>query len=87
MQLSFNALLSRLCAKRLQLQEKLADDIVECISLATGSEDVYVNIVADHACVSARGAKSNGITDVTSLRGRFIDDAKLRDEVERKVAH
>lgn len=74
-----------LCCKRLQLQEKLADDIAECISLATGSSDVYVNIVADHACVSARGAKSDGITDVTSLLGDFKSDAKLRAEVEAKV--
>lgn len=75
-----------LCAKRLQLQEKLAEDISECIQLATGSEDVYVNIVADHACVSARGAKSDGITDVTSLHGKFISNDKLRDEVERKIS-
>lgn len=75
-----------LCAKRLQLQEKLAEDISECIQLATGSEDVYVNIIADHACVSARGAKSDGITDVTSLHGKFISDDKLRDEVERKIS-
>lgn len=74
-----------LCAKRLQMQERLADDIAECISLATNSRDVYVNIVADHACVSARGAKSDGITDVTSLRGDFITNEKLRDEVERKM--
>lgn len=75
-----------LCAKRLQLQEKLAEDISECIQLATGSENVYVNIVADHACVSARGAKSDGLTDVTSLHGKFIEDSKLRDEVERKIS-
>lgn len=75
-----------LCAKRLQLQEKLAEDISECILLATGSENVYVNIVADHACVSARGAKSDGLTDVTSLHGKFIEDSKLRDEVERKIS-
>lgn len=68
-----------------QMQEKIADDIAECISIATGSEDVYVNIVADHACVSARGAKSDGVTDVTSLRGKFITDTKLREEVENKV--
>lgn len=74
-----------LCAKRLQLQEKLAEDISECISLATGSEDVYVNIVGDHACVSARGAKSDGFTDVTSLKGRFIGDQALREEIERKL--
>lgn len=75
-----------LCSKRLQLQEKLADDIAECISIATESKDVYVNIVADHACVSARGAKSDGVTDVTALRGKFIKNSHLRDEVERKVA-
>lgn len=72
-------------AKRLQLQERLAEDIAECISLATGSKDVFVNIVADHACVSARGAKSDGITDVTTLKGRFLTDQKLRDEIERKI--
>ena len=73
-----------MCCKRLQLQEKLAQDIAECISMATGSAHVYVNIVADHACVSARGAKSEGATDVTCLRGRFLTDCKLRDEIERK---
>lgn len=74
-----------MCAKRLQLQEKLAADIAECISLATGSNDVYVNIVADHACVSARGAKSDGKTDVTHLSGMFIGNSTLRAEVEQKV--
>lgn len=74
-----------LCSKRLQLQEKLAEDIAECISLATGSKDVYVNITADHACVAARGAKSDGFTDVTALRGDFLNNVALREEVERKV--
>ena len=73
------------CAKRLQLQEKLAEDIAECIGLATGSKDIYVNIICDHACVSARGAKSDGFTDVTSLKGRFLTNSDLRNEVERKI--
>lgn len=77
--------IAELCAKRLQLQEKLADDIAECIQIATGSEDVYVNIVADHACVSARGAKNEGVTDVTTLKGKFYDNHILREEVENKV--
>lgn len=76
-----------LCAHRLQLQEKMANDIAECISLATGSPHVYVNIVADHACVSARGAKNDGFTDVTVLLGDFKTNIPLRDEVERKVHH
>lgn len=74
-----------LCSKRLQLQEKLASDIAECISIATGSKDIYVNIKGDHACVSARGAKSDGITDVTYLSGKFKINSDLRNEVERKI--
>lgn len=74
-----------LCSKRLQLQEKLANDIAECISIATGSKDIYVNIIADHACVSARGAKSNGVTDATVLMGEFKTNIPLRDEVEKKI--
>lgn len=74
-----------MCSKRLQLQEKLAEDISECISLATGSKDIYVNIIGDHACVSARGAKSEGYTDVTSLKGEFQSNVELRNEVERKI--
>lgn len=74
-----------MCAKRLQLQEKLAEDISECISIATGSNDVFVNIVADHACVSARGTRSDGITDVTCLKGEFLNNTVLRTEVERKL--
>ena len=54
-----------MCSKRLQLQEKLAADIAECISLATGSKSVYVNLTMKHGCVSARGAKSRGFTNVT----------------------
>ena len=74
-----------LCAKRLQLQERLAYDIAECIGMATGSDDIYVNIVADHACVSARGANAEGGTDTTLLRGRFKENAQLRAEIERKL--
>lgn len=74
-----------LCCKRLQLQERIAADISECIRLATGSPDVYVNIIADHACVSARGAKNEGLTDVTNLSGRFINNPDLRNEIERKI--
>lgn len=75
----------KLCAKRLQLQEKLATDIAECISLATGSTDIYVNIIGDHGCVSARGSNSEGFTDVTTLWGQFKENSDLRNEVERKI--
>lgn len=60
-----------MCAKRLQLQERLTSDIGECISLASGSNDVYVEITADHACVAARGAKAEGKTRTVWKSGRY----------------
>lgn len=74
-----------MCAHRLQLQEKLNEDIADCISLATGSDRVYVRSIMDHSCVSARGAKSSGLTDVTYISPRLRQDAEARKEIEGKV--
>ena len=76
-----------MCAKRLQLQEKLAADIAECISLATGSDEVYVQVIMNHGCVSARGPKSQGLTDVTFLSDRLRDNKEARAEIETKIAN
>lgn len=74
-----------MCSKRLQLQEKLCADIAECIQLATGSKQVYVRSIMDHACVSARGAKSSGVTDVTYITPKLRTDVETRKEIESKV--
>ena len=74
-----------MCSKRLQLQEKLNADIAECIQLATGSNQVYVRSIMDHACVSARGAKSSGVTDVTYITPKLRSDIETRKEIESKV--
>lgn len=76
-----------LCSKRLQLQEKLASDIAECISYATGSNLVYVQIVMNHGCVSARGPKSEGLTDVTFITEELRQEKELRQEIETKIAN
>lgn len=76
-----------LCSKRLQLQEKLAADIAECIQYATGSDMVYVQIVMNHGCVSARGPKSSGLTDVTFISEELKDNIELRREIETKIAN
>lgn len=73
-----------MCSKRLQLQEKLASDIAECISLATGSEEVYVNLNMRHGCVSARGIRANGSTNVTFMTKALRSDIGAREEFERK---
>lgn len=74
-----------MCSKRLQLQEKLNADIAECIQIATGSNQVYVRSIMDHACVSARGAKSSGVTDVTYITPKLRSDIETRKEIESKV--
>ena len=74
-----------MCAKRLQLQEKMCADIAECIQLATGSNRVYVRSIMDHGCVSARGAKSSGVTDVTYITPALRNNHEARKEIESKV--
>ena len=77
----------QLCSKRLQLQEKLAADIAETISIATGSNLVYVQLVMNHGCVSARGPKSQGKTDVTFITEELKQAVELRQEIETKIAN
>lgn len=74
-----------MCAKRFQLQEKLNADIAECIQYATGADRIYVRSIMDHGCVSARGAKSEGYTDVTYISPRLRQDPEARKEIESKV--
>lgn len=74
-----------LCCKRLQLQEKLAVDIAECISLATGSKEVYINLNMKHGCVSARGIKYSGSTNVTYMTESLRKNKNACEQFERKA--
>ena len=74
-----------MCAKRLQLQEKLVSDIAECIELATGSNQVYVEAILDHGCVSARGAKAQGVTETTYMSPALRANLTARQEIQNKV--
>ena len=70
-----------LCAKRLQLQEKLCEDIAYVVSKIVGTEDVAVFITGKHACVTSRGIKdTNASTSSSVLKGRFMENASLRAE-------
>ena len=67
--------IAEMCCKRLQLQEKIGEDIAEVISLATGSEDVIVHITSSHSCMSARGIKStDSQTTTLATKGVFNED-------------
>lgn len=63
--------IAQMCCKRLQLQERIGEDIAEVIQLATGSNNVIVRICANHACVTARGIKSNSKTVTLTTTGFF----------------
>ena len=69
--------------KRLQLQERIGQDIADIISEITGSEDVAVTIEGCHSCVNARGIKNHNTKTYTAeLRGRFKTDKSLKEELK-----
>ncbi len=74
--------IARICdmvAKRLQLQERIGQDIADIVTEITGSGDVAVLIEGYHSCVSARGIKkSNSKTFTAELRGKFKEDIALQ---------
>lgn len=80
--LSKIARIADMAAKRLQLQERIGNDIAEIIQLVTGSEDVAVFIEASHSCMTARGIKNAGArTQTQTLRGRFKTDRDLLERI------
>lgn len=78
--LSKAARIAEMCAHRLQLQEKLGEDIAYVIKKVTGSEDVIVTIRGKHSCMTARGVKSPAETKTATLHGRFRTVSDLRKE-------
>lgn len=71
-----------MAAKRLQLQERLGQDIAEIITIMTGSDDVAVIIEACHSCMTARGIKkSTAKTYTTTYRGQFKSDGLLQMQI------
>ncbi len=80
--LSKIARIADMAARRLQLQERLGQDIAEIMTLATGSPDVAVTIEACHSCMTARGiAKEGAKTRTETLRGAFLTDGLLQARI------
>jgi GTP cyclohydrolase I len=69
-------------ARRLQVQERLTDQIAEFIMTSLKPKGVAVVIEASHSCMTIRGIKKPGSVMVTSsLRGIFRKDPRSRNEV------
>ena len=81
--------IARICdmaAKRLQLQERLGEDIAEILMEAAGTPDVAVVIAGTHSCMTSRGIKSSSARTVTqTFCGKFKEDCNLQRTVTEGV--
>ena len=69
-------------ARRLQVQERLTDQIADFIMDSLNPLGVTVVLEASHSCMTIRGIKKPGSVMVTSsLRGIFKKDPRSRGEV------
>ena len=75
------------CAARLQLQERLARDVVEMLTDALGGEVEGMAIVmrGTHLCKSMRGVKNQGMMTVAHLSGVFKADEMARREFYKLI--
>ena len=74
-------------ARRLQVQERLTQQIADAVCDVLQPRGVGVVIEASHLCMMMRGVeKQNSSTITSALRGVFRDDARTREEFLR-LAH
>ena len=74
-------------ARRLQVQERLTEQIAEALTAVLAPKGVGVVIEASHFCMMMRGVeKQNSKTITSALRGRFRECPMTRDEFLR-LAH
>lgn len=73
-------------ARRLQVQERLTDQVADALCRVLDPLGVGVVIEALHLCMMMRGVeKQNSKTVTSALRGTFRKDARTRDEFLRLV--
>ena len=71
-------------ARRLQVQERLTEQIAQALTDVLEPRGVGVVIEAQHLCMMMRGVqKQNSSTITSAMRGEFRDDPKTRDEFLR----
>lgn len=83
--LSKFARLAQQFAHRLQLQERLGQQIADEISRITGTENVAVVLKGEHLCMTARGIRTPGLMTSSIMRGVFRAQSETRMEFLRLV--
>jgi GTP cyclohydrolase I len=73
-------------ARRLQVQERLTHDILECINETLRPKGVAVVIEAAHMCMMMRGVqKQNSMTTTSGFRGQF-EKIETRNEFLKLIS-
>ena len=73
-------------ARRLQVQERMTDQIADALNDALRPKGVGVVLEAAHFCMMMRGVEKQDSKTITSaLRGAFRDDGRTREEFLRLV--
>ena len=74
-------------ARRLQVQERLTNQVRDAIDRVLQPEGVAVVIEARHYCMMMRGAeKQNSMTTTSAMSGVFLDHDNTRAEFMRLIA-
>lgn len=73
-------------ARRMQVQERLTHDILECINTTLKPKGVAVVIEAQHLCMMMRGVqKQNSSTTTSGFRGQF-EKIETRNEFLKLIS-
>lgn len=73
-------------ARRLQIQERLCHNVVNCIEKLISPLAVGCVIEAQHLCMRMRGVnKQNSIMTTSALKGGFMDNPAAREEFMRLI--
>ena len=68
-------------SRRLQVQERLTNEIRDCIEETLKPKGVAVVIEAKHLCMQMRGVqKQNSVTTTSAFSGAFMESEKTRAE-------
>jgi GTP cyclohydrolase IA len=71
-------------ARRLQVQERMTEEIAQSLWDVAKPEGVGVVMEAHHLCMMMRGVeKQNSSTITSAVRGSFLEDGRTRDEFLR----
>ncbi|HQW06000.1 MAG: GTP cyclohydrolase I FolE [Flavobacteriales bacterium] len=74
-------------ARRLQVQERLTNEIRDCIHDALKPLGVAVVMECDHLCMRMRGVqKQNSVTTTSAFTGIFLSDHRSREEFIKLIS-